>query len=299
MAGIQINRTATGVILDPVLSNEIEQETVRQSAVMQLARRIDLPAAGQVIQTITGDPEAQWVDETDEKPIGRSTFGSKTMRSYTLAIIEPFSNQFRRDLPALYNALAARLPGVLAKKFDNTVFFGTAPGSDFDTLTGVPTVRIFNDGTTNAYAGFLSALSATTAAGSNVTGWALSPAGEIVALSALDGNGRPIFTNSPANDGSIGRILGRPAFRSDAVYQTEASGVAETLGFAGDWNTAVYGVVQGITIDVTDQATLNDGGTPLNLWQRNMFAVRAEVEVGFRLRNATDFVRLTGDAALA
>ena len=38
---------------------------------------------------------------------------------------------------------------------------------------------------------------------------------------------------------------------------------------------------------------MNDGGTQVNLWQRNMFAVRAEIEVGFIARNVNHFVRIT------
>jgi hypothetical protein len=50
-------------------------------------------------------------------------------------------------------------------------------------------------------------------------------------------------------------------------------------------------------VSVSDQATLDDGGTQLNLWQRNMFAVRCEMEVGFRVRDTDRFVRLTDAAA--
>ena len=46
-------------------------------------------------------------------------------------------------------------------------------------------------------------------------------------------------------------------------------------------------------MSVSDQATINDGGTQLNLWQRNMFAIRAEIEVGFRVRDLAHFVKLT------
>lgn len=58
----------------------------------------------------------------------------------------------------------------------------------------------------------------------------------------------------------------------------------------------MYGIVQGIDITVSDQATLtvgsgNDAST-INLWQQNMFAVRAEIEVGFRA-DTTCFNRLT------
>ena len=68
------------------------------------------------------------------------------------------------------------------------------------------------------------------------------------------------------------------------------------MGIAGDWGSTAWGFVEGISISISDQATLNDGGTPLNLWQRNMFAVRAEVEVGFAVRDANRFVKLTKGA---
>ena len=38
--------------------------------------------------------------------------------------------------------------------------------------------------------------------------------------------------------------------------------------------------------------TLEDGGTTINLFQQNMFAVRAEIEVGFRC-DTTVFNKLT------
>ena len=71
------------------------------------------------------------------------------------------------------------------------------------------------------------------------------------------------------------------------------AGTDAQYGYAGDWNQAVYGTVEGVQISVSDQATINDGGTQLNLWQRNMFAVRAEIEVGFRVRDISYFAKLT------
>lgn len=61
----------------------------------------------------------------------------------------------------------------------------------------------------------------------------------------------------------------------------------KVVGVAGDWTKAVYGTVEGIQISVSDQATLsyiNASNQPavMNLWQRNMVAVMAEIEIGFR-----------------
>ena len=44
-----------------------------------------------------------------------------------------------------------------------------------------------------------------------------------------------------------------------------------------------------------DQATLTDGSNTINLFQQNMFAVRAEIEVGFRC-DTTVFNKLTNTA---
>src|SRR5690606_27208016 len=137
MAGIDINRTTSGVVLPPEISSEIWANMIEASAVQQLARRIDLPGPGVTIPIITGDPEADWVAETDHKPVSRPSFSSKDLTPYTLAVIVPFSNQFRRDLNALSAECVRRLPGALAKKFDQTVFASSgAPGLNFAQLGG-------------------------------------------------------------------------------------------------------------------------------------------------------------------
>jgi len=289
MAGIDINRTTAGVLLPAAVSGEIWATTQETSAVMQLARQVQLPGSGVTVQTITGEPTAEWVAETAAKPVSRHTLGSKTMRPYKLAVIEPFSNEFRRDLPALYAELVRRLPNALARRFDATVFHGTAPGSDFDVLTAAPAVGI----TGNTWAGLIAADAAVSAAGGMLTGWALAPQARSILLGETDTTGRPLFVNSMTADGAVPQLLGAPVQMTKAVYLDAATDV---LGFAGDWSQASYGTVEGVQVSISDQATLDDAGTPLHLWQRNMFAVRAEIEVGFRVRDAASFVRLTAAA---
>lgn len=307
MAGIDINRTSAGagVLLPPQVSQEIWAQVQLASIIQTLARKIPLPGAGVVVPIITGDPNADWVAETAEKPVSRPTFGSKNIKGYTLAVIEPFSNQFRRDLTLLYDALVARLPLILAKKFDQTCLgFSASPGTGFDTLAGAPTVAMNPTSPATAYDAFLAALGAVTTVdyAVDLTAWALSTQGEITALGAKDTMGHPLFLNNITTEGSIGNILARPVYKAPAAFKAGTAGtpgVTSTLGFGGDWKSAVWGYVEGIRVDVSDQATLNDGGTPLNLWQRNMFAVRCEVEIGFAVRDINRFVRLTGPVPAA
>ena len=129
-----INRT-TSIVLPSDISSEILQKTQQASAVMQLARHINLPGRGLTIPVITGDPTAAWVSETNAKPVSNSTLNTKLMQAYKIAVIETFSKEFVRDAAALYQALVQRLPYSLSALFDATVTGAVVvPGSNFDTF---------------------------------------------------------------------------------------------------------------------------------------------------------------------
>ena len=146
MAGTPTNRT--NITLPAEMGREILAKMQTESAVMQLARQIELPGRGVEIPVITADPEAAWVSETGAKPVSNPGLSSKLMSAYKLAVIVPFSNEFRRDAAALYDELVRRLPRALAQKFDATVFgAGTAPGSNFDTFAAATAQDISGTGT--------------------------------------------------------------------------------------------------------------------------------------------------------
>ena len=285
-SGIPTNRS--NIQLPNAVSSDILQKTQEASAIMRLARKVTLPGNGVQIPMITGDPEAQWVTETGAKPVSNPTLDKKIMQAHKLAVIVPFSNEFRRDVAALYNALVARLPGVLAKKFDATVFFGPESSlANFDDLSAVTAQSLQS----SVYGGLVNADTDISEQGGTISGYAISPQGRGMLLGALDGVNRPLFINSIA-DSDIPKLLGAATYFTAGAYKAgsaasgSAAAVPDVVGFAGDWSHAMWGTVEGVKIDVSDQASLaykdalNQDAT-LNLWQNNMFAVRAEIEVGF------------------
>ncbi len=282
-----ISRSTSGVLLPEAVSAEILAKVQEESIIQRVSRRVDLPGSGVAFRTITGEPVANWVEETGVKPVSNGTVGTKIIRPYKLAVIETFSNEFRRDLPGLYNALAQRLPAALAKKFDATVMHGTAPGSNFDVLTGVTQVNL----APKPYDGFVSALTTIGNAGYDLNGIVLAPQGEALLYGEKDGNDRPLFINNVQTDGSIGSVLARPIFKSKHALDAGTG----TVGFAGDWTQAMYGTVEGVQIKISDQASLQVGETTINLFQQNMFAVLAEIEVGFGVVDEDAFVKLIND----
>ena len=290
MAAGDLKRSTSGVLLPAQVSTEIWGGVQESSAVMAASRQIALPGSGVSIPVVTGDSAAGWVAESAEKPVSHATLGNKTMTPYKLAVIETFSMEFRRDLPALYAELARRLPNALAKKFDETVLAGTAPGSGFDVLSGAPSLTV--DGT-NTYQDLVAVYNAVAAAGGDLSAWLASPSLQGQLLSSVDGFGRPLFVPDANNSSVVGNILGRPVYGTRRTL-VKSTTVGDDTGVAGDFaRSAIYGTVEGVQVDVSDQATVNDGGTQINLWQRNMFAVRAEIEVGFIVRDVNHFVRIT------
>lgn len=282
MSGINTNRS--NITLPNEISEEIIQKTQEQSAVMSLARQVALPGRGLTIPVISGDPEASWVDETDPKPVSNPSLSTKIMQAYKLAVIVPFSDEFARDAAALYDALISRLPGALALKFDSTVFHGTAPGSNFDTFAAVTAQSISGSGN-SVYGALVAADADIATAGGILNGFAMSPQGKGELLAATDTTERPLFINSVA-EGAVPMILGAPVKYTKGAYKAGASSNPDVIGFAGDWTQALYGTVEGVKIDMSNQATLTISNNAVNLWERNMFAVRAEIEVGFRADTA-------------
>lgn len=163
------------------------------------------------------------------------------------------------------------------------MFHGTAPGSDFDTLAAVGT-EVLN------YDGLVNSMESIGAAGYDMNGVIIAPQGEAAVLRLKDLENRPLFISNAQTEGSIGSLIGRPVYKSRAAY---LDATTDVLGYAGDWTQAIWGQVNDVTIKISDQATLVSGETTINLFQQNMFAVLAEVEVGFRVSDADAFVALT------
>ena len=282
-----INRTTNSMALPSALSAEVLQKASQESAIMRLAEKIDLPGTGVTIPVIVSDPTAAWVAETEKKPIGNATPGTKLMQAFKVATIMTFSKELVRDAAALYRAIVDKGPAAIAKVFDQTIIGAVnAPSaSNFDTFANCTAVSIAN-ANNGTYLGLVAANQNIATAGGRMNGVAVGAQGESLLFSAVDTTGRPIFMPT-ANDGSIGAVLGSQIVENNGLYVAGTSPAPNIVGIAGDWTQAKYGIVNGIEFSFADQASIDDGnGNTINLWQQNMVAVLVEAELGFRADTA-------------
>jgi HK97 family phage major capsid protein len=305
-----LNRLSTNVssLLPADVSQEIQAKLIEESVIQTLARRVSVPGSGLTIPVISGEPTADWVAESAEKPVSRHALNKLSLTPKKLAVIEPFSDEFRRDLPGLYAELVRRLPRSLATAFDAAAIAGNRDqiGSLYDEGEAAATnADLQTLDATDTYGDLLAAITKVATNGYDATGVAVSPAGEALLMGAV-WTGAPVFIPNANDSRGVGRVFGRDVFRSrnvkfaavDADIDADGSGAGTTevdtlLGIVGQWDQAIWGTVEGVKVSFSDQATLTDGGSPLNLWQRNMFAVRAEIEIGFVVADPKAFVLLT------
>lgn len=283
---VNIERSSTGSALPASLSQDILAKAVESSFVMQKGRQVSVPGSGLTIPVITGEPTPAWTAETSRKPVSTHTLTRKNLIPKTLAVIEPFSNQFRRDLPGLYAELVRRLPAAIAKKFDNDVVYSDRSNVDSLWSDGVAVSANANRSvldTTAPYQDILDGVGNVVDAGYDPNGLVLTPAAELILAGASTAGPLTFGT------GLAGSLVGNATTSRNAGVaglDTDGSGGGttefNTLGIVGDWNQLVWGYVESISIAISDQAVLYvDGGSnDIHLFQQNMFAVRAEVEIG-------------------
>jgi HK97 family phage major capsid protein len=273
-------------------SGPIFDEAYRTSVVQQLTRRVPLGINGQEIPITTSKPVAGWVAEAGQKPASKGAMSLKTMTPKKLAAIAVVSAEVVRANPGGYvNELRPQLAEAFAVAFDSAALHGTS--TPFTTFIDQTTQTDIEIGTATAAQGSVhtdinNGLKALVDDGKRLTGFAFDVVAEPLFNAAVDTTGRPLFIDSPlvetAETVRAGRILGRPAFLGEGV----ASGTI--VGYGGDWTQAAWGVVGGISYDVSTEATVTINGELTSLWEHNLLAVRAEAEYGWLVNDVDAFV---------
>jgi len=288
----------------------IFERASRQSVFQKLIPQIPLGGNGVSVPYVTGRPSATWVAEGVAKSASAGTMVLKSMTPQKLAAILVVSAEVVRANPGNYIAtMREALAESFAISFDRAVAHdegpdGTAGAGPFATFldqatktSEIGTTTVANGG---IYVDLVEAMrkvvSDTDASGRRyqLTGWALDSVLEPSLWGAVDTTGRPIWVDLPQDEAnsatSSGRLMNRPSRMGEGVATANQTAV---VGYAGDFGQAAWGVVGGISYDVSTEATVTISGSLVSLWQNNLLAIRAEAEYGFVLADPDAIVKLT------
>jgi len=294
-------------------SAPIFEEAAKASVVQRLAQQVELGFTGKSVPVVTGRMQAGWVAEGAQKPASKGAIGLKNMDPKKIAAIAIVSAEVVRANPGNYmNLIRSQVAEAFALTFDLAALYdkggdGTAGGGPFSTWIAQTTKAVELGTTTQANGGIhgdiVAGLEALVSDGKRLTGFALDDTMEPMLLGAVDANGRPIYIDTPLDETTTaarpGRLLGRPSFMGEGVGEAVpgTASTTYTVGFGGNWRQAAWGVVGGITYDVSTEATVTINGELTSLWENNLVAVRAEAEYGFLVNDPESFVEYTETTA--
>lgn len=279
----------------------------KSSSVQQLARQVPLGINGAEVPVVTSKPTAGWVAEGGKKPATQGALALKTITPKKIAAIAVVSAEVVRANPGNYiNILRDDIAEAFAIAFDAAALHGTNTpfGQHVDQTAKAVEIGTTTKANGGVYGDVVAGLKLLVDDGKRLSGFAFDRKIEPTFLGAVDNNGRPLFVETPLEDTvsavTPGRLIGRPAFLGDQIGTAIVTGTPNTggiVGYGGDWSQVVWGVVGGISYDVSTQATVTINEELVSLWEHNLVAIRAEAEYGLLINDTSAFVKYTDHTA--
>lgn len=236
-----------------------------------------------------GSATAQYVGEGAKKPVGAPTFDDIDMRSHKLAGIVYMTNEaVKWTIGRLEEYVRGDLRTVMGLKMDSAMYFGTGVGATPLGIFNQPGITTIDASTL----GFADPLAPTYAeldriasraklalTGSNIVmgprwRWVMGHRTKQYLADMRDGNGNAIYPTVEANN----TWKGIPILVSNQI--AENGGTTTDEGSIGlvDFSHVLFAEEEGMTMKTSTEATIDDGGTLVLLWQQNMSAILCEMQ---------------------
>lgn len=260
-------------------SNQIITEVKYGSAYMKLAKAVAMTKPIKEFTHLSG-VGAYWVNEAERIRTDRPTWLTVEMRAYKMGVIIPVTKEtLYYSVTNFFELMRPEIAEAFAKKFDVAAFANIDNPYAQSILTSAQNVGHIITESSNKYDDINEAMGQIEAQDLDPNGIASTRGQKRKYRGTKDETGYPIF-NAPTA-GEPGTVLGLPI----AYMPNQSYGEPEIAEIVADWNNAYYGILQGIEYKILDQATLttisaDDQGNPVNLAERDMFALRATMAIG-------------------
>ncbi|AYC28719.1 phage major capsid protein [Paenisporosarcina cavernae] len=305
--GLQFFATQTytpdDVLMSDAKSGNIPEETggliiedvIKGSTVMKLAKNEPMTKPKKTFSFKAKGAGAYWVSETEVIKTSKVEWLTASMTAEKLAVIIPFSKEFLRyTAKEFFNEVKPLIAEAFYETFDIAALFGT--NSPFATHTSGKSIFTGATDAGNLIAlgsgddlqdEVFDAMALIEAGGFNPDGaTATNTFKQNMRRAKNVTNGERYYTNLNDLEG-MALTYAKP----------EAFDTTKAAALIGDWDYARYGILQGIEYAVSEDAQLSSvvgaDGKPINLFERDMFALRATMHIGYMNVKPEAFAALT------
>lgn len=277
------------------LLNEFNQpillDVLQNSKIMQLGKYEDMNGKSEKEFTYWADkPGAYWVGEGQKIKTTKPSLVSAKMRSHKLGVIVVASREFLNyTYSQFFEAMKPQIAEQFYKKFDEAGLLNvdnpfaqsveqsvTASGNtvngeiNLDNVLKLEDKLLEHDVEANAF---------------------LSKTQNRTALRGV----RDENTNESYYDRSSNSLDGLPVvdLKSDEIKKGDL--------YAGDFNKMFYGIPYNMSYKISEDGQLstvqNEDGSPVNLFEQELIALRVTMDVAFHIADDNAFAKLTGGKA--
>ena len=261
----------------------ILKKVVDDSLVTKLGRYEEMDALEKTFGYFAEGPGAYWVNEGEKIQTSKAKWLTVKMQAHKIGVIIPVSKEFLKFTVAdFFERYKPDIAEAFQAKFDQSVLFGADDSpfpkgiSVFERAESSGNIITKSD---NTYMDINDLMALVEDGDHEAQALATTRGFNKFLRGSLDGNGLPIF-NGP-RDGATAETLGMPI-----VYGNKKSWDKEkSLAITGDFDNLIYGIPQGMEYSVSEDATLStivgEDGAPINLFERDMMALKATMYAAF------------------
>lgn len=260
------------------------KEFMANSVVAQLAKPEPMNKPRKTFTYLAEGPGAYWVGETERIQTSKATWLTATMEAKKLGVILPVSKEFLRySVSEFFIQMRLAIAEAFYTKFDQAALFGV----DSPYASGVSVWEniiasnnyIQQGSAGNLYLDLNDLLALVEDGDNDPNGFTTTRSFRKDLRGAVDDKNLPIFND--ARGGETAQALGLPI----GYASTKSWDLSKAALITGDWDYARYGILQGIEYAVSEDATIttitDSDGKAINLFERDMFALRATMHIGF------------------
>lgn len=269
-------------------NNQIMQDVIQNSKMMQLGVLEPMDSQEKKFNYMANGIGAYWVDEGEKIQTTKPTMLEVTMRARKLGVILVASREYLNyRLPQFFQIMRPKIAEAFYKKFDEASILNvdnpfaqsideSAVGSDnvvegditYDTILRLEDVLLEHDVEPNAF---------------------ISKAQNMTALRGAVRNENGV--SDALFDRASNTLDGLP------ITNLKSDNLARGTMYAGDFDSVRYGIPYNINYRISEEAQLstivNPDGSPVNLYEQELIAIRATMDVGFMVIKDEAFAKLT------
>lgn len=288
-ANVLVSQQKDGKLI-PSMTNAVLKEVAETSAVMQLGKYVEMGGKQEVVTQIQTDGiSAYWVNETEKIKTDKPELTPVTLRAHKIGVILLASREaLKYTWERFFEEMKPQIVEAFRQKIDEAGILGLNSPFANSVEKAIKTADTAITGEIN-YANVLALQDKLYDADVEANGMVSKVQNRSALREARDGNKMSVYDRSANTVDGIQVVdMKSPKFPKGTVY-------------AGDFDHLIYGVPYNITYKISEEGQIstvkNEDGSPVNLFEQEMIALRATMDVAVMVTKDKAFAKITKDNA--